>query len=235
MSRPADPTARISLLTAAEAVFAEKGVAAAKVEEIAKRANVSKGAFYLHFDTKEDALRAVVEAFLARCTAIVVTPCDPADLPETPDELLDFCMERDVEVLEFFWQNRAILAILGNCQGPHAYLVEAFREDVAKRTEAWIDTLKGRAMFRPELDSELVSTFLCGAYHELVHKLVASPRKPPIRDWVRTIQSAFIRGLGTEEFAAASARSDAADPPKHAERAVRNSPVTHAVSSSRHS
>jgi len=212
MSRTADPNARIALLKAAEAVFAEHGVTAAKVEEIARRANVSKGAFYLHFESKEDALKAVVEAFLVRCEAVVARPYEDEELPEDHAEMLAFCRERDAEVFEFFWQNRSVLAILGGCQGPHEYLVEAFRRDVEKRTAVWIDTLKGRDMFRSDLDSELVSSVLCGAYHELVFRLVASPKKPPIRDWVRHVQGVFICGLGTPEFAAACAQGRGADP-----------------------
>lgn len=209
MSRPADPTTRIALLTAAEAVFAERGVAAAKVEEITKRANVSKGAFYLHFATKEDALRAVVEAFLARCAVLVANACEADELPDDAMELLEFCAERDVEMLDFFWQNRAILSILQDCQGPHAYLVEAFRKDVEARTATWIDTLKGRDLFRADVDSSLVSTVMCGAYHELVHKLVVHPKKPPIREWVRHVQAVFVRGLGTPTFAQACAELNA--------------------------
>lgn len=45
---------------AALEVFAEKGFAAARLEDIARRAGVSKGALYLYFATKEDIFRAVV-------------------------------------------------------------------------------------------------------------------------------------------------------------------------------
>lgn len=48
------------IVAAASEVFAEKGFAAAKLDEVAKRAGVSKGALYLYFDTKEDLFRAVV-------------------------------------------------------------------------------------------------------------------------------------------------------------------------------
>lgn len=208
MSRPADPTIRISLLRAAEAVFAARGVADAKVEEIARRANVSKGAFYLHFASKEDALRAVVEAFLARCSAILPNPCAPEELPTSAAGMLDYCHERDVEIFELFWQNRAVLAILAQCQGPHEYLLQTFRQDVEKRTQVWIELLMSRGLFRDDLDSALVSTLLCGAYHELVHKLIASPKKPPIAHWVRSTQDAFVRGLGTPAFAAAASREE---------------------------
>src|SRR3954470_18518758 len=49
------------IVGAAMAVFAEKGFAAARLDEIAARAGVSKGALYLYFETKEDLFRAVVD------------------------------------------------------------------------------------------------------------------------------------------------------------------------------
>src|SRR5262245_6269200 len=59
------------IVGAAMAVFAEKGFAAAKLDEIAARAGVSKGALYLYFETKEDIFRAVVEQAIAPNIATV--------------------------------------------------------------------------------------------------------------------------------------------------------------------
>lgn len=53
-ARPAE------IVEAALAVFAEKGFASARTEDIAARAGISKGALYLYFPTKEDLFRAVV-------------------------------------------------------------------------------------------------------------------------------------------------------------------------------
>lgn len=61
--RKADRPAEI--VEAALAVFAEKGFAAARLDEIARRAGVSKGAVYLYFATKEDLFRAVVGQAIA--------------------------------------------------------------------------------------------------------------------------------------------------------------------------
>jgi AcrR family transcriptional regulator len=58
-ARPAE------IVQAAMEVFAEKGFAAAKLEEIAARAGVSKGAVYLYFETKDDIFRAVVDTAIA--------------------------------------------------------------------------------------------------------------------------------------------------------------------------
>lgn len=73
--RPADRPAEI--LAAALEVFAERGFQAARLEEVAKRAGVSKGALYLYFETKADLFRAVVtdaiSPNIARVTA-VATP-----------------------------------------------------------------------------------------------------------------------------------------------------------------
>lgn len=59
------------IVAAALAVFAEKGFAAAKLDEIARRAGVSKGALYLYFETKEDIFRAVVGRAVAPNIALV--------------------------------------------------------------------------------------------------------------------------------------------------------------------
>ncbi|ALL13152.1 TetR/AcrR family transcriptional regulator [Caulobacter henricii] len=61
--RPADRPEEI--LAAALEVFAERGFAAARVEEVARRAGVSKGAVYLYFETKEALFRAVVTQSIA--------------------------------------------------------------------------------------------------------------------------------------------------------------------------
>jgi AcrR family transcriptional regulator len=53
------------IIAAALAIFAEKGFAAARLDDIAARAGVSKGALYLYFETKQDLFRAVVEEAVA--------------------------------------------------------------------------------------------------------------------------------------------------------------------------
>ncbi|HEX5379733.1 MAG TPA: TetR/AcrR family transcriptional regulator [Phenylobacterium sp.] len=53
------------IVAAALELFSEKGFAAARLDEIARRAGVSKGAIYLYFATKEDIFRAVVEQAVA--------------------------------------------------------------------------------------------------------------------------------------------------------------------------
>lgn len=69
------------ICTAALDVFSEKGFAAAKLDEIARRAGVSKGTLYLYFKDKEDLFRAVVRDTVAPNIDIVRAMVEGADLP----------------------------------------------------------------------------------------------------------------------------------------------------------
>ncbi|HEY0445962.1 MAG TPA: TetR/AcrR family transcriptional regulator [Allosphingosinicella sp.] len=73
--RPGDITA------AALQVFAEKGFAGAKIEDIAARAGLSKGAVYLYFPTKDDIFRAVVRDTVAPNLDALRAAMLAADLP----------------------------------------------------------------------------------------------------------------------------------------------------------
>jgi len=59
------------ICAAALEVFAEKGFAAARLDEIARRAGVSKGTLYLYFKDKEDLFRAVVRDAIAPNVAAI--------------------------------------------------------------------------------------------------------------------------------------------------------------------
>jgi AcrR family transcriptional regulator len=56
---------RDELVSAAAAVFARRGVANTAVSDIVKQAGVAQGTFYLYFDSKDDAVLAVVERMAA--------------------------------------------------------------------------------------------------------------------------------------------------------------------------
>src|SRR5947209_9943840 len=63
MPRPADPNAKEALIAAARAEFARKGLRSARIEDITSACGLSKGAFYLHFESKEALFGELVEAF----------------------------------------------------------------------------------------------------------------------------------------------------------------------------
>jgi AcrR family transcriptional regulator len=64
MPRVVDREARrAELVSAAAAVFAERGLATATVSDIVSAAGVAQGTFYLYFDSKDDVVLAVAERF----------------------------------------------------------------------------------------------------------------------------------------------------------------------------
>jgi AcrR family transcriptional regulator len=69
------------ILEAALAVFAERGLAAARLDDIAKRAGLSKGTIYLYFPNKEELFREVVRhsviAFIERGEELFQAGTDP--------------------------------------------------------------------------------------------------------------------------------------------------------------
>lgn len=62
--RPVDRP--IEIIEAAFRVFGDHGLAAARLEDVAREAGVSKGTIYLYFDSKESLFREVVRAKIIR-------------------------------------------------------------------------------------------------------------------------------------------------------------------------
>ena len=111
---------------AALSAFAEKGYAATRVDDVAKRAGVSKGLLYLYFKTKEDLFKAVIRSFVVpkidALTAIVDNSEMSAEeflrgpffefvktLPGSPISILIRLMiaegPKHPDLLQFYWDN----------------------------------------------------------------------------------------------------------------------------------
>ena len=78
--RRADDRPR-EICAAALDVFAEKGFAAAKLEDIARRAGVSKGTLYLYFADKAELFRAVVRDAIAPNVQAIATAVSAIGAP----------------------------------------------------------------------------------------------------------------------------------------------------------
>ena len=78
------------LLDAALELFVEKGFAATRAEEVAKRAGVSKGTLFLYFSSKEELFKAVVRENLSGQFTQWNAMFD--SFPGTTPEMLKFCM-----------------------------------------------------------------------------------------------------------------------------------------------
>lgn len=65
---------------AAFATFAEKGYSATRIDDVAKRAGISKGLTYLYYKTKEDLFKAVVKNVVVRRVDMLIGDLESTEL-----------------------------------------------------------------------------------------------------------------------------------------------------------
>jgi AcrR family transcriptional regulator len=93
---------RAALVSSARALFAGQGYAEVGIEEIVRRARVTRGALYHHFEDKQDLFRAVFENVQRDLAERLLAAA--SSQPDTSKHLLigchaflDACTERDVQ------------------------------------------------------------------------------------------------------------------------------------------
>ena len=198
MARPSDPYARIDLLRAAETVFVEHGLDRARVEQITALAGRSKGSFYLHFESKEDAFRQIVETLVARLGALLDSaPPERFDQLSDPAEYLEAWLDIDVQIFDYLWQNRGVarLVLEGGKSAAFGYLVDAFAERSRAQIKQALALAVERGFYRADLDVELASLVVSGAYDRVARELVRLPRRPDLRRWIGEVQRLVLRGI----------------------------------------
>jgi AcrR family transcriptional regulator len=200
MARPHDPNTKIELLRAATAVFVECGLDRARVEDITARAGRSKGSFYLHFSSKEEAFRQIVESTLARLADCIEEAPLPSDQMRSVEETLGVWVNNDTQVFEFLWQNRRIMALLlaGGSSAHFRYLVDEFAERCQNNARQWIEWGIDQGIYRKDLDIEVCCYMISGAYDRLARQIVQREERPNIREWVSQLQCMFLQGIGSD-------------------------------------
>jgi AcrR family transcriptional regulator len=200
MPRPSDPNARAKLLAAAAQVFAARGLEEAKVEDIAAAAGLAKGSFYLHFESKDQAFRQLIEAVLTRMKAKVEAIPERFASPEqTFEELLASVLEHDADLFEFLWTNRALMQMLlegGQCAA-YRHLVECFYEEAANKTRRILQLGVESGIYRGDLDVEVATAFISGAYDHLARQTVRAQERPDFRKMLGDMQRLVLCGIGS--------------------------------------
>lgn len=157
MARVANPHLQSSLVDAAVVVFAEHGLAAARVSDITSRAGVSKGAFYLHFESKEALYEQICRSFLAMITERLRNHekvlCDRS---LSSLELFEKLSDADQSLMDMLWDHRQPLSMIlhGAIGTPSARLADEFIDSIqAVMLHSISDQLQTNSVmthFRPE-------------------------------------------------------------------------------------
>lgn len=220
VARPSRAGARQAVLEAARDEFARRGLERARVEDIARRAGISKGAFYLHFATKEDAFREIVSRFLgalhdhalrreeleARAAAAWAAGGD------TLARQMEAECAIDVDLLEVLWRNRQILAAVEGASGrPYRELVEGFREKMRALVTHLV--MAGQEV-RADVHPEVVADIVVGTYEAFARRMMDLKQKPDLEGWARSLLAVLHEGLVRRRAPAPSRGVRPASPPR---------------------
>ncbi len=136
------------ICTAALDVFAEKGFAAARLDEIARRAGVSKGTLYLYFKDKEDLFRAVVRDTVAPNIEVIRASLAGAEMTFT--EVIRLFLPRFAEITGRVPVGAVAKMVIGESRN-FPELAKVWHDHVASKAIGMIAELIERAQARGEV------------------------------------------------------------------------------------
>lgn len=166
------------ITAAALQAFAEKGYAATRVEEVAKRAGVSKGLLYLYFKTKEDLFKAVVKSVVVRRVDQLIGSIESTDL--SSEEFIRGPLSSFLKQVP--GSPVAIVIRLLISEGPrHPDLVDYYYENVVAKGLAaitgFIERGVDRGEFRKSVLTELPQLFLAPVMLAIIWSIIFKSRE----------------------------------------------------------
>lgn len=165
------------IAAAAFDAFAANGYAATRVEDVAKRAGVSKGLLYLYYKTKEELFKAVIRNVVVRRIDVLIGALDD------PDQSAEaFIRGPLLGVLKQLPGSPVAVVIrLLIAEGPkHPDLVDYYWENVAARGlsafRAMLERAVERGEFRPCPAAEQPQLFIAPVILSVIWRAVFSKR-----------------------------------------------------------
>lgn len=146
---------REAILAAALAEFSARGFAAARLDDVARRAGIAKGTIYLYFRDKERLFQELVRTMISPIVG-VIEAVPTADLPVrvVAERLLD------IFVREVYGTRRKDVIRLIIAEGPRfPKLAEFYYREVIARVLPAMRALLARAVERGELSDNALARF----------------------------------------------------------------------------
>lgn len=237
MARPARPGTHQALLDAARDEFAHRGLARARVEDVSRRAGVSKGAFYLHFRSKEAAFEQIVQRFLGALEEQAHRRHEAEERFAAAhagehgralyEARLDLEVGQDAELLDILWRNRTLLAALDTAATTRfaRLLLDARRRLRALIAERVADQ-QAAGRLRRDADPGVIGDLLVGTYEGFARRMVEMKVRPDLAGWARALLVVLYEGLLDRSRLAGAEAARAARPPPRPPRAGRPASMT---------
>lgn len=232
MARPADPHARAAVVAAAREQFREHGIQGARIEDITAACGLSKGAFYLHYESKEALFTELVLQFEQQLDALFAErtaeedaffakrgPFHSKDFTERSGRLaaMEALQARhDLATLELMWSWRDVIHVLiAGSQGTafDGVIWHAIDRE-QQRVVHFADRLKKFGVIRSDIPSDVIAMMLMGAWVLTMRQMVAQPEKPDFAVVLSQLNRLVSEGLTPRE--AAPSKPSRRTPPRRA-------------------
>lgn len=184
------------LLDAALDEFIARGFDAARVEDIARRAGLSKGAVYLYFSSKEDLLRALIEREISPVLARVGDMARTAEDPRATLRLIGQVAGAAVAQPRFM----AIPLLVISIANRFPDLVDFYRGEVAANAKSGVEALIKRGIklgqFR-KVDPHAGARAIIGGvlFEALWAHVLRGPTKVNTPGWLDSHIEIILEGL----------------------------------------
>ena len=150
---------RARLIDAAEAVIAENGFEAMRVEEVVLRAGTAKGTFFAHFRDKD----ALMDRIIGERLHAFINGQEAAPVPDSVDELIDTL----IPICAFMTSERYVFDVILRHSGAAALddigtIAETFGRQV-ELLQRWMTQAPFRKDISAELQAEGIHAFMIQA------------------------------------------------------------------------
>lgn len=146
---------RDAIIAAALDEFAARGFAAARLDDVARRAGVAKGTIYLHFRDKEALFQEIVRAILSPTVGMLEQALQ-SDMPVrvVVERLLEVFV-RDV----IGTRRKDVIRLIISEGGRFPNLAEFYHREILSRVMNAVRALMARAYERGEIKSDALARF----------------------------------------------------------------------------
>jgi TetR/AcrR family transcriptional regulator, acrAB operon repressor len=189
---------RQAILRSALAVFSTRGYAAARLEDVARMAGVTRGAIYWHFQGKPELFQALLETYSARVHEVVSASIDQAEnftevIGGVFSGLLgaietDRSLQAVLELSLFKTEGLAELRTVQRRQAEAAESLLQILAGVLRRAAASGDLRTG-------VPPELAARALLGLLNGVVQQWLLSPRSFSLQDTAPWLSRMFLDGF----------------------------------------
>ncbi|MCE7886632.1 MAG: TetR family transcriptional regulator [Alphaproteobacteria bacterium PRO2] len=194
---------REDILNAAVRFFSEKGVARTTLDEVAKAANVTRGAVYWHFENKTQIFEALHDR-LHRPFIDMILDDLKKDHPEPVIQLRDLCTKILLDLEQDEQKRQALFLFLIKCDysGDLAIYKDEHREKKAESMRLfkhYFEKAKRAGKLPPKANPELLAESTSCFMKGILFEYLDNQKEFNIKDKVPKLIGLFFKNIGLEE------------------------------------